>query len=442
MPAVGWNGRLDGIGTGGFAGAVNYMDMIPALQAGSATAGTDTGHTIGADMTNPTWALGHPVRVTDFGYRGVHEMTRVAKATIKAFYGGGPRHSYFVGCSNAGRQALMEAQRFPQDYDGILAGAPANYWTRAGIWTNGLAAAIEHGGYIPAAKLATVERAVNSACDARDGVSDGILNDPRACHFDPAKLLCKTGDSDQCLTEVQVAVLKSLYAGPHDAKGRRIYPGFLPGAESGPGGWDLWIMGPAPGKGMLFGFGRGFFSNIIFGKPDWDFKDIDMDAALNAAETKTARILNATDPDLSAFESRGGKLMLYHGWNDPALPALNTINYYESIVRRLGARATTEFTRLYMVPGMHHCTGGPGPASFGQNGPTEHDDPKYNIERALEQWVEKGIAPSSIIATKYVDDDVRKGVKMTRPLCPYPQAAKWTGRGSTDDAANFVCREP
>jgi Tannase and feruloyl esterase len=442
MPVAGWTGRLDGVGTGGFAGAVNYIDMIPALLAGNATAGTDTGHVIGADMANPTWALGHPARVTDFGYRGVHEMTQIAKSIIKAFYGSGPGHSYFLGCSNAGRQALMEAQRFPQDYDGILAGAPANYWTRAGIWTSELAATMKHGGYIPSAKLATVERTVNAACDARDGVADGILNDPRDCHFDPAALLCKAGDSDQCLTAAQVGVLRSLYAGPHDAQGHLIYPGFLPGAESGRDGWALWIMGPAPAQGMEFAFAHGYFSNIIFSKPDWDFKDIDLDGALHAAETKTARILNATDPDLSAFASRGGKLILYHGWNDPALPALNTVNYYESVVRHMGARATTDFTRLYMVPGMHHCTGGPGPDSFGQNGPAEHTDPQHDIELALEQWVEKAVAPSSIIATKYVDNDIGKGVRITRPLCPYPQAAQWTGRGSTDDAANFVCKTP
>jgi feruloyl esterase len=443
MPAEGWNGKFRGIGNGGFAGSIGYIGIATVLRQGYAVASTDTGHA-SRQGTDARWALGHPEKVTDFGYRGIHEMTRIAKAAIKAFYGNVPRRSYFGSCSNGGRQALMEAQRFPDDYDGILAGAPANFWTH--LFDNALADAQattrDEASYIPASKLPTLARAVNAACDAQDGVADGILNDPRQCHFDPEILLCKQNDSEECLTTQQVATLKKLYAGPDDAKGHKIFPGHLPGAEDGLGGWGLWITGPAPGKSLQFAYSTGYFSNMVYENPDWNYKAADLDETVQTNDAQLARILNATDPNLMAFKARGGKLILYHGWNDPAISALNTINYYTSVVNRMGARETDAFVKLYMVPGMQHCGRGPGPDSFGQNGPTESADPQHNIQSALEQWVEKAIAPSSIIATKYVEDESQMRIKMTRPLCPYPQAAMWTGTGSTDDAANFVCKAP
>ena len=439
MPVEGWSGRLHGAGNGGFAGLIHTVDMAQWLQHGDVAAGTDTGHTGRPTMpgeSDSSWALGHPEKVKDFGYRAIHEMTQLAKATIRAFYGTDPRYSYFESCSNGGREALMEAQRYPKDYDGILAGAPANYWTHVGVWANALAPAWDHGGSIPATKLPAIAHAVNAACDALDGVVDGVLNDPRTCHFDPSTLLCKNGDSDQCLTQPQVSVLKALYAGPHDAKGRALYPGYLPGGEEGPTGWGLWITG-------MFDTGRRYFSDMVYGKPDWTFKDNSLDEAVAAADAKTAKILNAVDPNLTAFKAQGSKLILYHGWSDSALSPLNTINYYASVEQRMGAPETVAFTRLYMVPGMQHCFGGPGPNNFGQNyDRSEHANAGNNIEIALQDWVEKGMSPSSIIATKYVDDNPEKGVKVTRPLCPYPQAAMWTGKGSTDTAANFVCRAP
>ncbi len=408
MPLEGWNGKLRGQGNGGFAGEIGYFGLGLAVQRGYAAVGTDTGHSAGG--TDASWALGHPEKVTDFGYRGIHEMTLIAKAVIKAFYGSNPQHSYFAGCSNGGRQALMEAQRFPEDYDGILAGAPANFWTH--LLTKALADAqattLDPASYIPASKLSAIARAVNAACDAQDGVTDGILNDPSKCHFDPAILLCKEGDSEKCLTAPQVTTLKKLYTGPHDAKGHEIFPGYLPGAEEGRGGWGPWITGPAPGKSLLFAFGTGYYSNMVYEKADWNYKDANIDEAVKAADEKTAKILNATDPNLTAFKARGGK-------------------------------ETDAFARLYMTPGVQHCGGGPGPDSFGQNGATDGKDPQHNVELALEQWVEKGIAPSAIIATKYAGDDPGKGVKMTRPLCPYPQVAKYKGSGDTNDAGNFVC---
>lgn len=442
MPANGenggaWNGKLQAQANGGFAGEIDFHRLGIAVQQGYATAGTDTGHS--ARGTDASWALGHPEKVTDFGYRGIHEMTRVAKAVIKAFYGKDLQHSYFGGCSNGGRQALMEAQRFPEDYDGILAGAPANFWTH--LLTKALADAqattLDPASYIPSSKLPAIARAVNAACDAQDGVADGIVNDPRKCHFDPAVMLCKEDDSEGCLTPAQVTTLKKLYAGPHDAQGHEIFPGYLPGAEEGPGGWGTWITGAAPGKSLLFAFSGGYFSNMVYEKEDWNYKDVSVEQAEKAADEKTTQILNATDPNLTAFKARGGKLILYHGWNDPAISALNTINYYNDVINRMRGQETAGFVRLYMVPGMQHCFEGPGPDSFGQGGPSPKDA-EHNVQLALEQWVEKGIAPKKIVATKY-EGDPATGVKMTRPLCPYPQIAKYKGKGDTNDASNFAC---
>ena len=444
MPAndkdgAGWNGKLQGQGNGGFAGEIGYFSMAAAVHQGYAAVGTNTGHSGGG--TDASWALGHPEKVADFGYRGIHEMTRVAKAAIKAFYGTNPQHSYFGGCSNGGRQALIEAQRFPEDYDGILAGAPANFWTH--LLTKALADAqattLDPASYIPSSKLPAIARAVNAACDAQDGVTDGILNEPNKCHFDPAILLCKEGDSEKCLTAPQITALKILYAGPYDAKGRQIFPGYLPGAEEGQGGWGPWITGAAPGKSLLFAFGGGFYSNMVYEKADWNYREAKIDEAVKLADEKTAKVLNATDANLTAFKARGGKLILYHGWNDPAISALNSINYYESVVSRMGGKETDAFARLYMMPGVQHCWDGPGPDSFGEEAVAESKDPRHNIVVALEQWVEKGIAPNEIIATKYAEGAPAKGVKMTRPLCPYPQVAKYKGSGDSNDAGNFVC---
>ena len=443
MPATGkkgngWNGKLQGNGNGGFAGEIDYHRMGIAVHQGFATAGTNTGHNGGG--TDASWALGHPEKVTDFGYRGIHLMTEIAKVAIKAFYGNNPRHSYFEGCSNGGRQALMEAQRFPEDYDGILAGAPANFWTH--LLTKALADAqtttLDPASYIPASKLPAIAQAVNAACDAQDGVADGILNDPRQCRFDPAAMLCKESDSEECLTAAQVTALKKLYAGPRDAQGHEIFPGYLPGAEEGPGGWSTWITGAAPGKSLLFAFGGGYFSNMVYEKADWNYKEPSVDEAVKAADEKTAQYLNATDANLSAFKARGGKLILYHGWNDPAISALNTIIYYNDVVSKMGAAEVKAFARLYMVPGMQHCGGGPGADSIGQGG-AGAKDARHNVTLALEQWVEKGIAPSSIIATKYGSGDSAKSVKMTRPLCAYPQVAKYKGSGDSNEAKNFIC---
>jgi feruloyl esterase len=439
LPASGWNGKFQGQGNGGFAGEIDYHLLGRAISEGYATAGTDTGHA--ASGTDAKWALGHREKTVDFGYRAIHEMTQVGQAMTKAFYGERPQHSYFASCSNGGRQALMEAQRFPGDYDGIMAGAPANFWTHllAGALFGAQATTLDPASYIPARKLPVIAAAVNAACDAQDGVSDGILNDPRQCHFDPARIVCQSNDSDKCLIAAQAATLKKLYAGAHDSHGHEIYPGLLRGAELGDGGWKPWITGEEQGKSLMFAFGTGYFANMVYGKSDWDYKTANLDQAVKAADSKTASILNATDSNLKRFQTRGGKLILYHGWNDPAISPLNSINYYQHVVGTMGKAAVDSFVRLYMVPGMQHCFEGPGTDSFGEPGTTVPKDPEHDIQLALEQWVEKGVAPGMIVATRHVDDDASKGVQMTRPLCPYPQEAKYKGEGETNRADSFEC---
>jgi Tannase and feruloyl esterase len=439
LPVSGWNGKLQGIGNGGFAGLIDTMQLGTAIKAGYAATATDTGHT--GSPIDAAWAVGHPEKVVDFGHRGIHEMTRVAKALVQSYYSKAPQRSYFAGCSDGGREALMEAQRYPEDYDGILAGAPANNWTpllaTAAYDTQALT--VDPVSFIQPAKIPTIAAAVNTACDDLDGVKDGILNDPRQCHFDPATIQCQGEDSDRCLTAAQVRALKKLYQGTLDSKGRVVFPGYLPGAEEGPGGWGLWITGPTSAKSLMAFFGNGFFSSFVYDKSDWDYKGFHVDADLKAANDKTAQALNATDPDLTGFKARGGKLILYHGWNDPAITALNSINYYDSMIKKMGQKNADSFVRLYLAPGVQHCGGGPGPDSFGAVGDLNFSDPQRSLDAALEHWVDKGTAPATIIASKFKGQE-HTHAKMTRPLCRYPQASKYRGSGDPNDAVNFVCQ--
>lgn len=437
MPASGWNGKFQGVGNGGFAGSIGYEQLAAAVTHGYAAAATDTGHQAGA--TNADWALGHPEKVVDFGYRAIHETAVNAKSIIRAFYGEGPRRSYFSSCSNGGRQALMEAQRYPADYDGIVAGAPANFWTHLlsnAVWD---LLALLGDGYIPPKKLAAIQQAALAACDTQDGVKDGVVEDPSRCRFDPSVLQCQGAETDSCLTGPQIVALKKLYAGGRTSNGAQLFPGYAPGGEAEPGGWASWITGPAPERSLMYAFGTQFFRNMMFQNAAWDYRTFDVDRDTRLTDEKMAPILNATDPDLRRFKARGGKLILYHGWSDAAIAPRNAIDYYESVVARLGAKQAGAFVRLFMAPGMQHCGGGSGPNSFGQfsagAGDADHD-----IGAVLERWVERGIAPERIIATKRKNDrDPKSEAIRTRPLCAYPLVARYKGSGSTDDAANFTC---
>lgn len=441
MPSSGWNGKFHGIGNGGFAGSISYGGpaggLGGAVARGYAAASTDTGHSGG----DAGWALGHPEKIIDYGYRGVHEMTGKAKAIIAAFYGSGPKRSYFASCSNGGRQALMEAQRYPDDYDGLIAGAPANSFTNIllGFAWNMQATLNDPASYIPPSKLKAIEAAGLAACDARDGVTDRVIDDPSKCGFDPAALLCKGAESDDCLTEKQVVALKKIYTGPRTSKGEQIVPGFVPGGETGLGGWSAWITGASPTRAAQFFFSTQTMKNMLYNDPAWDLKTFNVDKDTKLADEKLASILNATDPNLRAFKARGGKLILYHGWNDAAIPPVNAINYFESVVAKMGKRDAGSFVRLYMVPGLQHCAGGPGPDNFGAFLTSAQSDPQHDMTLALERWVEEGDAPDQIIASKRQSQDPKSPVIRTRPLCPYPQVARYKGSGSTDDAANFVC---
>jgi feruloyl esterase len=420
LPLAGkWNGKFLAVDNGGFAGTFNYYAMPEMLREGYATASTDTGHQGPGAM----FALGHPEKVIDFAYRAVHEMTVQAKAIIRAHYGRGPKLSYWSGCSTGGRQGLMSAQRHPDDYDGIIASAPANAQIRQSAWRLALlsAARKDPARAVPQAKLDLLHRSVLAACDRQDGVQDGLLSDPRKCDFDPGVLLCRGADRDNCLTAPQLESVRMAYAPLKKRSGEVIYPGVAPGGESG---WDLLL--PVPENAPL-GMDAALFRIIAHQDPAWDWRrfDAENDTALALAR---AGFIEATNPDLSAFKAHGGKLLIVHGWNDGggggAISALNTIDYFSSVLAKMGPKQD-DWLRLFLVPGMGHCGGGPGPNQF-------------NSLAALERWREQGQAPERIIASRVADNRVN----MTRPLCPYPKVAAYAGVGSTNDADNFVCRLP
>ncbi len=434
MPASGWNGRFLGVGNGGFAGTINYEQMGSSLRHGFATASTDTGHQAGAE--DASWAFHHPQKITDYGYRALHLTTLRAKEILAAFYSRPAEHAYFDSCSNGGREALMEAQRFPEDYDGILAGAPANSWTRM------LSSAIDvvqtmtedPAAYISTMKLPAIHRAALSACDAQDG----IINDPSQCRFDPAALLCKGENSLTCLTAPQVKTLRKLYAGGADRKGNSLFPGYLPGSELP--AWDYWVVGSGPGAGAGSRYPVNFFRYMVSGDPKWEILDAEAGRAQAEAEKIVGRDLNAVDPDLARFTARGGKLVLYHGWNDSAISPWNTISYFKSVRETLGAEKADASIRLYMAPGMEHCSGGPGANSFGQLGLPAAIGRGSGALDQLQQWVEHGTAPGPIIAARFEGGDESAVPVLSRPLCPYPQVASYNGNGSPERAASFTCR--
>jgi hypothetical protein len=447
MPTSGWNRKFLSAGEGGWAGAINYDGIAAALRRGYAGGSTDTGHIGG----NADFAPGHPQKVVDFGWRGKHLQAARSKDIIRAHYGQPARHSYFSSCSNGGRQALMEIQRFPNDYDGVLVGAPANDWTHlfAGFVWNEQALFNTPGAHLAPSKLAAIQAATLASCDAKDGVVDGVAEDPRRCRFDPASLACPTGtDGASCLTPPQVSAVRKIMQGPQNPRtGRSIFPGYFTSAAAEAGSWPVWITGPAtPGASVQGFFGNSFFGRVIHEIPApgvWDFSTFDFDGDMIAADTKAAHTFNANEEHLFAFRhfNRHGKIIMWHGWEDPAISGQSAVNYYERVLRH--NHDARDFFRLFMVPGMLHCGGGPGPNAFGQGLPQAKplsNAPQHDILSALERWVEHGVPPKRIDAVKYINDQPAQGVQRTRPLCAYPKVAVYDGRGSTDDAANFKCR--
>ncbi len=440
MPELSGNGHFLGVGNGGFAGSIGYSGIAGYLQRGYAVAGSDAGHQ--GESGDATWAYGHWEKVKDFGWRAVHETRERGREIVQAYYGKRDEKAYFDSCSDGGREALIEAQRFPEDYDGILAGAPANAWsTMLGAGVGGMQSLMaDPRSYVPDGKLPAIEKAALAACDAADGVKDGVIAEPAKCHFDPAVLLCKEGDAEDCLTAPQVEAVKALYAGPADKAGKTIFPGYTMGDETA---WRQWVVGEDAGGSYSAQYVENYFRYIVTGDPKWNALTADVDAALKESQEKTAAELDSTDPDLSRFAARGGKLILYHGWNDPAISPWNTIAYYKSVQAKMGTARTAGFVRLYMIPGMEHCAGGPGASFFGQLGLETAKGAKFGIFDELTEWVEQGKPDEPVIATKYGAgaDGARKAV-MTRPLCAYPQVARYKGTGDTSDAANFACEAP
>ena len=416
LPSTGWNGKFQAVGNGGWAGTISYPAMALALSRGYATASTDTGHS----TPGASFAAGHPEKLHDYAYRSVHEMTVTAKAVINAFYGSASTRSYFNGCSTGGRQALMEASRYPEDFDGIIAGAAANPKTRLDTWRIWMALETlrEPHKRIPEEKYPAIHRAVLAACDGLDGLTDGLIDDPTSCRFDARVLACKDGDGPHCLTQGQVESVTTILGPAKSPRtGAEIFPGYAAGTELR---WGHLIGGPDPYETAVEQF------RMVFTDPNWDWRSFDVDRDMARTEEALNGLLTAIDPvSIRPFIDRGGKLLTYHGWGDQSIAPMASVNFFKDLSAALGPEKASGSLRLFMVPGMGHCGGGEGPNTFDMMAP-------------LEAWVEHGQAPSRVVASHSTNGTVDR----TRPLCAYPAVARHTGTGSTDAAENFVCRLP
>ena len=423
LPIKGWNGRFMQTGNGGAAGAIVYTSLADPLTRGYAVANTDTGHQGGAG--DFSWAAGHPERLTDYAYRAVHELTIVGKVITVTYYGKSPRKSYWDGCSTGGRQGLMEAQRYPNDYDAIIAGSAASNWTPL----TALSVVIHNNlgpGKLGLDKLNILRQAALDACDATDGVKDNVISNPATCHFDPGVTQCKAGQTEKCLSAEEVAAARRIYAGVVDSKGKVWFPGTGPASE------QLWGAYATP----QFDIGTSYFRYVVTGDPDWNSATFDADKDMPMAEKVDGGKYTAMDPDLSAFFRHGGKLITYHGTADGLIPYRNSVNYFNSVIAKLGKRTVHKSARLYLVPGMSHCSGGDG--AFAVDWLT-----------AMENWVEKRKAPMALPGTHPAMPaggppgmaGAAASHAFTRPICPYPKIPRYQG-GDADKAASFECKAP
>jgi len=417
MPAEGWNGRLEAVGNGGFSGNIQYNALAQAVVKGYAGTATNTGH----DSNDSAFTIGHPERVKDWGYRAVHEMTVTAKAILAAHYGSRPQYSYWNSCSTGGRQGLVAAEYYPNDFDGLAVGDPANPMTRLqanSIWIN-LALNKDETSVIPQEKWTMIHQTVMNQCDAVDGLKDGLIENPMACNFDIKALQCKNGDAADCLTAPQVEALSEVVSGSKNPRtGVQLYPGYPLGTAMLPGP----VAGVKPDGSAPDTF------QMLFQDANWDYHTFDFDKDTARADKLGNPTINAVDETrLKALFAHGGKLLMYHGWNDPAISPLISIDYYnKAVAANGGVDKTYSEVRLFMVPGMNHCGGGEGPNVFDKMD-------------TIADWVEHGKAPDEIIASH---QDAQHQVDRTRPLCPYPQLAKYKGSGSVDEAQNFACAAP
>lgn len=413
-----WNGRYTQVGNGGLMGAINYPTMGGALAKGDATASTDLGHESKTAFDDADWMVGHKQRIIDFGYRAHHLLSDIARQIVDAYYGRRPRYAYFVGCSSGGSQALTEVQKYPEDFNGIVAGAPAQNFVRLSLRSTIVAQmTLEHPeGNLTPAQTKLVADAALKQCDAEDGVADGLMSDPLHCDFDLKKLQCKADEaSESCLTPAQVERVKALYGAMKSKGGLDLYPGPTIAAALPP---SAPVKGDAPAlspslRNVLMEFGYTKAPTLASFDADRDIPSVG--ALLNP-------VMGGMDPDISTFKARGGKILAWQGWADPAISPYNTLDYYDQVKRKVGGNMD-DFYRIFFVPGMGHCgAGATGPDKFDSLG-------------ALESWVETGAAPNRIEATQYkAGREVR-----TRPLCRYPEVATYKGSGSVDDARSFAC---
>ena len=445
-----WNAKLLVTGNGGYSPMPAYADMAMALRRGYAALGGDTGH----QTENPddlTFVVGHPERMLDWGTRSIHAITGPGKAIAAALGAKPVRRAYFFGCSTGGHQAVAEMEAYPEDFDGVIAGAPGNNRIRlnAGFLWQYRANHAPHNDSTPIltpASLALVTRAVVAACDAMDGVRDGVIDDPRDCDWRPGALLCPAdgdpaaGDTVSCLSSAQAQALERMYAGARNPRTRaQIYPGWPRGSEASTvapdgtvlSGWNRYWGTNAPAR-------ADFWRYWVFDDTKWDWWSFDFDQDLAVADAKVGGAIDHTTADLGAFRRRGAKAILYQGWADPVVSAYDAIAYYEKVRASQGSQSATDsFLRLFMVPGMAHCARGPGATNFGnQGGEAPVCDAEHDLIEALDAWVERGTAPDHIIASRVENGAVTR----TRPLCPYPRRAHYAGRGNSDDAASFTCR--
>jgi feruloyl esterase len=408
-----WNGKFLAVGNGGWAGSISFAAMAAGMAEGYAVASNDTGHEGGSG----SFALGHPEKLVDFAYRAMHEMTVQSKSMVQSHYGQAARLSYYEGCSTGGRQGLMAVQRYPEDFDAVIAGAPANphIYLHAGDLRRGLYVTSNEANKVTSEELDMVKDAVINACDAIDGVTDGLLTDPRACTFDASSLTCAAGGGNgMCLTPEQVRTIEFSYSDTVRSNGDLIFPGFVMGGEDG------WVHTNITDP---IGIAVDSFRYVGREDADWDWREFDLDEDL-ALAMENGGYINAMETDLAEFRDRGGKLLLYHGWNDQLIAPENTVNYYSSVLETMG-NDQDDWMRLFMVPAMNHCRGGDGPNQL-------------DWLSALERWREGGQAPAAVDAYRVTGNTV----DMTRPVCAYPEVATYTGVGSTNDAANFTCEMP
>ena len=406
LPVAGWNGKYMAVGSGGWGGSIAYEGMAEALRRGYATSATDDGHR----GDSASFAMGHPEKFIDFGWRAEHEMTVEAKRLIRAFYNDDPKYSYWNGCSGGGREGLIQAARYPEAFDGVIAGDPADM--RRNAWALWIANRTfkEKDSYIPPSKYEMIHRFVLDACDALDGVKDGLIENPSVCQPDFTKLACKGADGAACLTPRQVESAKTIISPATDGEGHTYFPRLEPGTEMR---WGRLAGGPDPAS--LF---WDQFRYVVYQDPAWDWRQFDL--ARDAGKAAEAdKDIVALDSRLGAFVESGGKLLLYHGWADQQVAPGSTIEFFKAAQVESG---DGDWARLYMMPGMGHCGGGEGPDSFDKIG-------------VMEQWVENGVLPQALVAAHRTAGKVDR----TRPLCPYPQVAKYKGTGSVDDAASFAC---